>query len=276
MKIHWMADSVRYQGMTTGELRETFLLESLFSLGEIRLAYIGVERAVVGMAAPHGTSLSLPNDPILRANSFLERRELGALNIGGNGRIRVGEESYSVDKLDCLYIGRGSGEVTFESMNPEDPAIFYLLSYPAHHSYLTALVRKEDAIATELGSSKNANHREVCKYIHAQGVQSCQLVMGVTHLQSGSIWNTMPPHTHTRRSEIYMYFNLEESERVFHFMGPPEETRHLIIASRQVVISPAWSIHAGAGSSAYSFCWGMGGENQDYADMDAVAIKDLL
>jgi 4-deoxy-L-threo-5-hexosulose-uronate ketol-isomerase len=218
----------------------------------------------------------LPNDPILRANSFLERRELGALNMGGNGRIRVGEESYPVDKLDCLYIGRGSGEVTFESMNPEDPAIFYLLSYPAHHSYLTALVRKEDAIATELGSSKNANHREVCKYIHAQGVQSCQLVMGVTHLQSGSIWNTMPPHTHTRRSEIYMYFNLEESERVFHFMGPPEETRHLIIASRQVVISPAWSIHAGAGSSAYSFCWGMGGENQDYADMDAVAIKDLL
>jgi 4-deoxy-L-threo-5-hexosulose-uronate ketol-isomerase len=276
MKIHWMADQVRYQGMTTGELRETFLLESLVSHGEIRLAYIDVERAIVGMATPHGTGLSLPNDPILRASSFLERRELGALNIGGNGRIRVGEESYPVDRLDCLYIGRGSGEVVFESINSADPAVFYLLSYPAHHSYPTALVHKGDAIATELGSSQNANHREVYKYIHAQGVQSCQLVMGVTHLRTGSIWNTMPPHTHSRRSEIYMYFNLEESERVFHFMGPPDETRHLMIASRQVVISPAWSIHAGAGSSAYSFCWGMGGENQDYADMDAVAIRELL
>jgi len=240
------------------------------------MAYIDVERAVVGMATPQDEGLSLPNYPILKAGSFLERREIGALNIGGSGNIRVGGQSYEVNNLDCLYIGRGSGEVTFESSDPANPAVFYLLSYPAHQSYPTMLVRKEDAIATELGSDKNANHREVFKYIHAQGAQSCQLVMGVTHLQSGSIWNTMPPHTHTRRSEIYMYFNLEESDRVVHLMGPPDETRHLILASRQVVISPAWSIHAGAGTSAYSFCWGMGGENQDYADMDVVAVRDLL
>jgi len=275
MKTYLMADPVRYKRMTSVELRESFLIDSLFAPGEIRLVYVDLDRSVVGMASPLDKALLLPTDSMLRADYFLERRELGALNIGGSGSIRVNGESYAVSNLDCLYIGRGNAEVQFESKDAADPAIFYLLSYPAHHVYPTALVRKEDANPTELGSSENSNHRVVCKYIYLQGAQSCQLVMGVTHLQPGSVWNTMPPHTHMRRSEIYMYFNLEEQDRVFHFMGPPGETKHLILANREVVVSPGWSIHAGAGSRAYSFCWGMGGENQDYSDMDVVAVSRL-
>ena len=275
MKTYQMADPVRYLRMTSSELRESFLIDSLFAPGEIRLAHIDLDRSVVGMASPLETALSLPNDSLLKAQYFLERRELGALNIGGSGTIRANGESYALNNLDCLYVGRGNAEITFESSDPADPAIFYLLSYPAHHVHPVTLVRKEDANPTELGSSESSNHRTVCKYIYLQGAQSCQLVMGVTHLQPGSVWNTMPPHTHMRRSEIYLYFNLEEQDRVFHFMGPPEETRHLLLANRQAVVSPGWSIHAGAGSRAYSFCWGMGGENQDYADMDVVAIDKL-
>ena len=275
MKTYQTADPVRYPRMTSSELRESFLIDSLSSPGEICLAYIDLDRSVVGMASPLEQTLSLPNDSLLKAQYFLERRELGALNIGGSGTIRVNGESYTMSNLDCLYVGRGNAKVEFESSDPADPAIFYLLSYPAHQVYPVTLIRKEDANPTELGSSENSNHRTVCKYIYLQGAQSCQLVMGVTHLRPGSVWNTMPPHTHMRRSEVYLYFNLEEQDRVFHFMGPPEETRHLVLANRQVIVSPGWSIHAGAGSRAYSFCWGMGGENQDYSDMDAVAVGNL-
>ncbi len=275
MKTHLMADSVRYRKMNSGELRDTFLLHSLHAPGEFRLAYVETDRAVVGMASPVNRALALPCDPALRAKYFLERRELGALNIGGAGAIRVDGQAFDLDNLDCLYIGRGHQDVEFASNDPDRPAIFYLLSYPAHADYPLVLVRKEDANPTEIGSSENANRRVVCKYIYQQGARSCQLVMGVTHLRDGSIWNTMPPHTHMRRSEIYMYFNLGENDRVFHFMGTPDETRHLILANRNVAISPPWSIHAGAGTHAYSFCWGMGGENQDYADMDALSIGDL-
>ena len=175
-----------------------------------------------------------------------------------------------------LYIGRGNADVRFESAAKETPAIFYLLSYPAHASYPVALVKKADASPTQLGSAETCNLRTVCKYIHLEGARSCQLVMGVTHLQAGSPWNTMPPHTHMRRSEIYMYFNVAADARVFHMMGPPQETRHLVLANRDIVISPGWSIHAGVGTRAYSFCWGMGGENQDYADMDAAPLTTLL
>ena len=270
-----MADPVRYPRMTTRELRETFLIDSLAVPGEVRLGYVDLDRAVVGMASPVEKRLELPTDAMLRSKYFLERRELGALNIGGSGTIRVDGESYSLKNLDCLYIGRGKAEVIFESDDPANPAIFYLLSYPAHCDYPVALVRKVDANPTELGSLEGSNHRVVCKYIHQQGARSCQLVMGVTHLRAGSVWNTMPPHVHMRRSEIYMYFNLGPEDRVMHLMGPPEETRHIVMANREVVVSPGWSIHAGAGSRAYSFCWGMGGENQDYADMDCVAVEKL-
>jgi 4-deoxy-L-threo-5-hexosulose-uronate ketol-isomerase len=275
MKTYLMADPVRYARMTTSELRETFLIDSLAVPGEVRLSYLDLDRTVVGMATPLDKPLGLLTDPALRAKYFLERREVGALNIGGSGKIRVDGETYALKNLDCLYIGRGKAEVVFESDDASKPAVFYLLSYPAHCEYPVTLVRKEDANPAELGSQETANHRVVYKYIHLQGARSCQLVMGVTHLQTASVWNTMPPHTHMRRSEVYMYFNLGPEDRVMHLMGPPEETRHIVMSDREVVVSPGWSIHAGAGSRAYSFCWGMGGENQDYADMDGVSIASL-
>jgi 4-deoxy-L-threo-5-hexosulose-uronate ketol-isomerase len=271
-----MADPVRFQLMTTEELRSTFLIEGFGAPGLPRLAYVDLDRAVVGHASPAGSPIALPTYPELRASYFTERREIGVLNTGGEGVVHVGRDTHSLENLDLLYIGRGNPEVHFESKSPSHPAFFYLLSYPAHASYPITLVKKADAKPTTIGAAETCNLRTVCKYIHLEGAQSCQLVMGVTHLHSGSAWNTMPPHTHMRRSEIYMYFNLSEDARVFHLMGPPSETRHLVMANRDIVISPGWSIHAGMGTRAYSFCWGMGGENQDYADMDPAPIETLL
>lgn len=275
MNTYLMADPVRYPQMTTAQLRETFLIDSLYEPGTIHLNYVDLDRAVVGMASPLANPIALPSDADLRADYFTERRELGALNIGGSGAIRVGGKTHAVESLDVLYIGRGNAEIIFESKDRTAPAVFYLLSYPAHASYPVILVRKNQASATELGSAETCNHRTVSKYIYLDGAKSCQLVMGVTHLHSGSAWNTLPPHTHMRRSEIYLYFNLAPDARVFHLMGPSEETRHLVMNDREAVVSPGWSIHAGVGTSAYSFCWGMGGENQDYADMDPVPVTNL-
>lgn len=275
MKTIFLADPVRYRRMTTQELHESFLLDALYEPGKLRVNYIDLDRAVIGMAAPTDTPLVLPAYPELRASYFTERRELGILNIGGAGVLRVEGKVYELNNLDVLYIGRGNVNVSLESKDNAAPAVFYLLSYPAHASYPVALVRKEDANPTELGSVENCNRRTICKYIHLAGAKSCQLVMGVTHLQPGSAWNTMPPHTHNRRSEVYMYFNVAEDARVVHLMGPPEETRHIVMANRDVVVSPGWSIHAGVGTRAYSFCWGMGGENQDYADMDPAPVESL-
>ena len=239
------------------------------------MCYVDLDRAIVGVAAPSDHSLSLQTSPELRASFFTERRELGALNIGGEGSIRVGGATYELENLDVLYIGRGNPEITFESKRRDHPAIFYLLSYPAHTACPVALVKKDSAEPASIGSASHANSRTVYKYIHAGGAKSCQLVMGVTHLHNGSAWNTMPPHTHMRRSEIYFYFDLPEDARVFHMMGPPEQTRHIVVANREAVVSPGWSIHAGVGTQSYKFCWGMGGENQDYADMDPVNIDQL-
>ncbi|MGC2162607.1 MAG: 5-dehydro-4-deoxy-D-glucuronate isomerase [Silvibacterium sp.] len=275
MKTYLMADPIRYPTMTTAQIRDTFLIDALHEPGAIRMAYVDLDRAVVGMAAPLGSPITLTADEMLRAKYFLERRELGALNIGGTGVIHVDGKSYSLNKLDCLYIGRGSREITFESTDKASPAIFYCLSYPAHANHPTTLVRKDEASPVELGSAATCNHRTVCKYIYLDGAQSCQLVMGVTHLHPGSAWNTMPAHTHMRRSEIYMYFNVDEAARIFHLMGPAEETRHIVMKNREIVVSPGWSIHAGVGTQAYSFCWGMGGENQDYADMDPAPLQSL-
>lgn len=275
MKTVFMADPVRYPRMTTEELRETFLLHNSCEPGQIHLHYVDLDRAVVGMAAPTETALALPSYPELRSAYFTERRELGVLNIGGSGTVRVGGTSYELDNLDVLYIGRGNAEVSFISKDAASPAVYYLLSYPAHGDFPVARVRREDAKPTELGSLETCNKRTICKYIHLEGARSCQLVMGVTHLAPGSNWNTMPAHTHLRRSEIYMYFNLDPSARVFHLMGSPDETRHLVLADKDVVISPGWSIHSGVGTRAYSFCWGMGGENQDYADMDPAPLESL-
>jgi 4-deoxy-L-threo-5-hexosulose-uronate ketol-isomerase len=275
MKTVLMADPVRYPRMTTEEIRETFLLHALCEPGKINLNYVDADRAVIGMAAPVDGPIALPTYPELRAAYFTERRELGVLNIGGAGVVRIEGKSYELNNLDVLYVGRGNAKVSFESKDTAAPAIFYLLSYPAHASYPVALVRKEEANPTEMGSAETCNHRTICKYIHLAGARSCQLVMGVTHLYPGSSWNTLPAHTHNRRSEVYMYFNLVEDARVIHLMGPPAETRHIVMANRDVVVSPGWSIHAGVGTRAYSFCWGMGGENLDYGDMDPAPIESL-
>jgi 4-deoxy-L-threo-5-hexosulose-uronate ketol-isomerase len=261
--------------MTTAELRETFLLDSLYEPGALRLIYLDLDRTVAGIAAPTATPILLPTDPALRAQYFTERRELGVLNVGGRGSVLVNGKGYSLEHLDCLYVGKGNAEVCFTSENPSAPPIFYLLSYPAHSVYPVALVRKEEASPMVIGNAESCNVRTVSKYIYMGGVKSCQLVMGVTHLHAGSVWNTMPPHTHMRRSEVYLYFDLVPEAVVFHMMGPPGETRHILMNSLQAVVSPGWSIHAGVGTGAYSFCWGMGGENQDYGDMDVAQIAAL-
>jgi 4-deoxy-L-threo-5-hexosulose-uronate ketol-isomerase len=275
MKTYMMADPVRYPRMTTQELRDVFLIGGLHNPGVLQLNYVDLDRAVVGMAAPLQTPLPLPATPELRAAYFTERRELGALNIGGPGAVYVGDASYPLRNLDLLYIGRGNPEVRFESESERTPAVFYLLSYPAHSLHPVTLVKKEDAQPTEIGSAETCNHRTIYKYIHLAGARSCQLVMGVTHLHTGSAWNTMPPHTHMRRSEVYLYFDVPENARILHLMGPPQETRHLIMSNREAAVSPGWSIHAGAGTQAYKFCWGMGGENQDYADMDPAPLETM-
>ena len=261
--------------MSTEELRESFLLSGLATPGEIQLRYVDLDRAVVGIVAPSNRPLKLEASPELRASFFTERRELGALNVGGEGVVRVGDTVHTLQNLDLIYIGRGNPEITFESKSSDHPALYYILSYPAHASYPVAVVKKDSAQPAKIGDASNANSRTVYKYIHADGAKSCQLVMGVTHLHDGSTWNTMPAHTHMRRSEIYFYFDLPADARVFHLMGPPSETRHIVIADREAVVSPGWSIHSGVGTQSYKFCWGMGGENQDYADMDPVSIDQL-
>jgi 4-deoxy-L-threo-5-hexosulose-uronate ketol-isomerase len=275
MKTYQMADAVRYPTMTTSQIRETFLIDALYKPGTLGLAYVDLDRAVLGMAAPLQSPIVLPVDDILRAECFTERREIGVLNIGGSGMIDVSGRSYVLENLDCLYIGRGMVEIAFQSTDPNSPAVFYLLSYPAHTAYPTTLICKDQADTVELGCAETCNRRTVCKYIYLDGAKSCQLVMGATHLHPGNAWNTMPAHTHMRRSEIYMYFNLGDEARVFHLMGPAEETRHMVVKNCEAVVSPGWSIHAGVGTQAYSFCWGMGGENQEYADMDPVQLQSL-
>jgi len=275
MKTHLIADRVRYPRMTTAELREAFLVESLYDPGNVHLVYVDLDRTVIGMATPTKEALQLTTHENLKSAYFTERRELGILNIGDSGTVTVNGETYDLSHLDCLYVGRGNPEITFASKSAAMPAVFYLLSYPAHTQYPISLIRKEEANPTDLGTVEGCNKRTVYKYIFLDGTKSCQLVMGVTHLHPGNAWNTMPPHTHMRRSEVYMYFNLADGNRVFHLMGQDSETRHLVMGNRQVVISPGWSIHAGMGTGAYSFCWGMGGENQDYADMDPVPVHSL-
>jgi 4-deoxy-L-threo-5-hexosulose-uronate ketol-isomerase len=276
MKLLQMADAIRYPLMTTEELRSTFLVGDLFQPGEINLVYVDLDRTILGSAVPVDAPLDLPCDEALKAAYFTERRELGILNIGGAGSVTADGETFDLDNLDALYIGRGTQSIRFQSRASDHPAEFYLLSYPAHAKYPASLISSSSAARVTLGDPATANRREITKLIHLEGTRSCQLVMGFTQLASGSVWNTMPPHTHMRRSEVYLYFDLPETDRIVHLMGPPHETRSLVVANKQVVISPGWSIHAGVGTTSYTFCWGMGGENQDYSDMDKVAIAELF
>ncbi|MGA2583619.1 MAG: 5-dehydro-4-deoxy-D-glucuronate isomerase [Tepidisphaeraceae bacterium] len=275
MKTYSMADPVRYPRMTTDELRATFLVDSLFIPGGIELVYVDLDRTVIGSAVPTKEALKLESDDSLRSEFFTQRRELGILNIGNNGSVKADGKDYPMENLDCLYISRGTKDISFTSADPKKPAEFYLLSYPAHAAMPTVLAKKAQATAVNLGKPETCNKRTIYKFIHPDGIKSCQLVMGFTQLEVGSIWNTMPPHTHLRRSEVYMYFNLDPTQRVMHFMGAGQETRHLVMADKQAVISPSWSIHAGAGTGNYAFCWGMGGENQTFDDMDGIAIATL-
>lgn len=275
MKSLQTADPIRYQIMKSEELREAFLISELFHAGKIDMVYVDLDRAVVGSAVPVDKPLTLPTYDVLRADYFTERRELGVLNIGGSGSLVVDGTRFDLGRLDALYIGRGSRDVRFESANAKVPAQFYLLSYPAHADYPVRLIRAAEQQSDKIGSNETANERKITRLIHLEGARSCQLVMGFTRLATGSVWNTMPPHTHARRSEIYLYFDVPADQRVIHLMGPAKETRHLVVADKQVVVSPGWSIHAGVGTSCYSFCWGMGGENQVYSDMDKLAVADL-
>lgn len=261
--------------MTTEELRASFLADKVMEPDQIRTVYTHYDRMIIGGAMPVTQRVALKTHPDLKADFFLQRREIGIINVGGRGKVFVGNAGYDLDKLDCLYVGRGVQRVEFTSHHPEHPAAFYLLSAPAHAEHPVRRMTGQEASPVEVGSAASANARTIYKYIHADGIASSQLVMGLTILKTGSVWNTMPAHTHTRRTEVYFYFDVPEQQRVFHFMGEPKETRHLLVGDRQAVISPPWSIHSGCGTTNYAFIWGMAGENLAYTDMDALAITDL-
>ena len=277
MEIRFLPDNNTYKRMTTQELRSTFLVESLFNNDKIDLVYTDVDRAIIGSAVPISKSLKLEaSRKEMAADYFTERREVGVINVGGPGIIKADNVEFELDFKDALYVGRETKEVEFKSKNSDKPAKFYIMSYPAHTKYENRIMKFSEAEQAKLGSQEESNKRTIYKYIHQNGIKSCQLVMGLTELDEGSIWNTMPAHTHLRRSEVYTYFNVKDESVVFHFMGEEKETRNLVIKNLQAVISPSWSIHAGAGTKNYSFIWAMGGENQEFADMDVIKIKDLL
>ena len=271
----------------TRRLREEFLIEKVFYEDEIRLVYSHIDRIITGAATPVRKSLKLLAGEELRASYFLERREMGVINIGGNGRIIIDGKAYDVESRNGMYIGMGAKDIVFESEAPETPAKFYINSAPAHMTYPTVLIKREGVPSKDvviikeenkkrLGSVEDSNLRTINKYILPGQVESCQLEMGMTHLEPGSVWNTMPCHTHDRRMEVYLYFDLPEDAFVMHYMGEPTETRHLVVRNEQAVISPSWSIHSGSGSRNYTFIWGMVGENQDFDDMEDVRNEDLL
>lgn len=259
----------------TALIRSRFLVEDLMKEDEIRFTYTHYDRMMVGGAVPRSKALVLETYENLRADYFLERRELGIINVGGEARVEAGGQSYTLHKLDCLYVGKGVETVRFSSADAADPAVLYLLSAPAHAQYPTTLLKKQDAESASLGALETSNERTIYRYIHKNGIQSCQLVMGLTLLQTGSVWNTIPAHTHDRRMEVYFYFDVPPQQVVFHYMGEPTETRHLLVKNHQAIVSPPWSIHSGGGTSNYGFIWGMAGENKEYGDMDGLSLLEM-
>ncbi len=262
----------------TKRLREEFLIQDLFKTNEIKTVYSHIDRMIVGSAVPSGKKLVLTAGEEIRAEYFLQRREMGVINIGGKGSLTVDGTVYSMDYKDGIYIGMGAKDISFESDDAANPAKFYFNSTPAHKTYPTVLITPDDIKPEnklECGSPEESNHRVINRYILPGQVESCQLVMGMTSLKPGSVWNTMPCHTHDRRMEVYLYFELTDDSVVFHYMGEPTETRHIVMRNEEAVISPSWSIHSASGTRAYTFIWGMAGENQVFDDMDAVDMKDL-
>ena len=256
-------------------LRTNFLMERLFEADVVHLTLSHYDRYIFGGVMPVKETVALESPENLKASFFLERRELGMINVGGPGKVTADGLSYELDFKEALYLGRGTQSVTFSSVDEANPAKFYLNSAPAHHTYPSRKVSRTEAEVVELGSSATANHRVINKLLVNSVLPTCQLQMGMTELKSGSVWNTMPAHTHERRMEVYFYFEVPEGQSVCHFMGQPNETRHIWMQNEQAVISPNWSIHCGAGTSNYTFIWGMAGENLDYGDMDHCAISEL-
>ena len=259
----------------TEKLRKEFLIQELFKPGQIKLVYTNFDRIIVGGIVPLHEHIQLSTDINIGTDYFLERREAGIINIGGKGAIVVDDKDFMMDTEDCLYAGAGVKNVTFLSNDKANPAKFYLNCAPAHKNLPTEKIGIAKAEPIPLGTPGESNKRTIYKYIHPQGVQSCQLVMGLTKLEPNNIWNTMPCHTHIRRMEVYLYFNIAEDAAVFHLIGQPEETRHIVVRNEEAVISPYWSIHSGVGTRNYSFIWGMVGENQTFTDMDTVPMGVL-
>nr|WP_297278988.1 5-dehydro-4-deoxy-D-glucuronate isomerase [uncultured Butyricicoccus sp.] len=286
MEVRTAASPKDVKHYTTERLREEFLIQNLFQADETKLVYSHIDRIITGAAVPVKQTLELKAGDELRAEYFLQRRELGLINIGGDGVITVDGKTYEVCAREGMYIGRGSKNITFASKDASNPAKFYMNSAPAHTTYPTVHIKPEgeaqpgvviikDENKVETGCMEDCNHRIINKYIVTGQVDSCQLAMGMTRLLPGSVWNTMPAHTHDRRMEVYLYLDMDDDAFVMHYMGEPQETRHIVMHNEEAVISPSWSIHSGCGSRAYTFIWGMCGENQDYADMDHIANRDL-
>lgn len=273
--IRQAIDPATARGFDTARLREAFLIETLFEPGAARLTYTHLDRMIVGGAMPAGGALDLPDIKQTGTPAFLDRREMVVVNIGGEGTVTAAGERFDLGTRDMLYLGKGSGKVRFESRGGAKPAKFYLLSAPAHKELPARLIRIGDARRIDLGAQVTSNERSIYQFVHPDVMESCQLVVGMTMLAPGSVWNTMPCHVHDRRSEAYLYFDLDAEQRVFHFMGEPSETRHMVIANEQAILSPGWSIHSGAGTSNYTFIWAMAGDNVDYQDVDMVAMGDL-
>ena len=275
MEIRYSTHPDHAKTFNTEEIRKHYLIEELFVPGEIKLVYSMEDRTITGGITPINEDISLEGYDQIKAAYFLERREVGIFNVGGSGKVTVDGEIYEMENKDCLYVGLGKKELLFSSDSKDNPAKYYLFSAPAHREYPTQQVAFKDIEGDRLGSLENANDRVIRRMIHNEGIQSCQVVMGMTQLNTGSVWNSMPTHTHDRRMEVYLYIDLDENARMFHMMGEPTETRHIVMKNEQAVISPPWSIHCGTATSNYTFIWAMAGENKTYNDMDQVSMDQL-
>lgn len=275
MEIRYANHPKDVKRYSTEELRKNFLIEKFFEENKVNLTYSHVDRIIAGGIMPTDKTLELKGGKELGSDFFLERRELGIINIGGNGQVILDGTEYELKGKDGLYVGKGVKDIKFKSRNKDNPAKYYINSAPAHKEFPIKKIEFEKAQPLKLGDIKNSNKRTIFQYVHPNICDSCQLLMGMTILEEASIWNTMPCHTHERRMEVYFYFNMDENTRVFHLMGEPKETRHIIIKNEEGIISPSWSIHSGVGTGNYTFIWGMVGENQTFTDMDGIEMKDL-